>query len=155
VLGNNQRTWLALNSLIVKLPVFVTAIINSEYLSGDSPTILARTFGDSLTENDNVTIQVDSETLGLHQTINGKAFSSIPIPLGKMKTGNHQISIKSTTQKGSYKLERSFRVLDSRLTIQKSNYQVLQTDTKISGSPQGFYHYRFLIRVKGNILPHY
>ncbi len=134
-ISQNLQAGAASYPLIVKLPFFVTAIVNNEYLTEDSPIIFVRAFGEALQTDDVVNLKVDSPTLGLSKTFAGKSYEPISVSLGKLTTGDHKIVLDASSAKGSYKLERTIKVLDSRLKYSQSKYQKLSDQTKLIGSP--------------------
>lgn len=139
--------------LIVKLPFFVSAIMNTEYLSADKPIVFVRSSGDILQIGDVVSLQVDSDTLNLHKTLSGLAFESVPVDLGALTPGSHKITFLATSNKGSYKLERSFDVVNSRLSISKTNYQNLSENIKLTGADKSFTTVIFSDQSRGKYYP--
>jgi hypothetical protein len=121
--------------LVVKLPFFIIATLNTEYLAGDNPTVFVRAFGDNLSAGDDVSVKVSSPTISINKTYTGKAFQSLEIGLGKLPFGTHKLIFEGSSSKGSYKLERIIKVFDSRLKITKTDYQILVPETKLVGSP--------------------
>lgn len=139
--------------LIVKLPFFFIATINDQYLSSDKPTFSVRAFGEALARNDIISLQVDSDSLNLHKTLQGVAFENILVETGPLPLGTHKITFKASSSKGNYKLERSFTVLDSHLSVSKSVYQPLSENTRVTGASNGFTTITFSDQGRGKYFP--
>jgi alpha-2-macroglobulin len=111
----------------VGLPFFVDASIAPEYLAGDRPSIQVRAYGSGLAAGADVQITVASDSLGLaSQTVRAKAFATVTVPLPRLTTGVHSVTISARTgTAGSARqdrLIRSFTVIDSRLARTRTAY---------------------------------
>jgi len=143
----------ATNPLIVKLPFFVDAVFNTEYLSADRPVISIRAFGDDLSAGESVTYTFQIPTLEIDKQISGKAFEAALIDLGKLSAGEHKVTITAKSSKHSDKLIRSFKVLDSRIKLAKSWNSGLYTDTVPTGSSDSFTKLIFSDQSLGRFFP--
>ena len=122
----------------VGLPFFVDATIASEYLVSDRPVIGLRAFGTALQAGQPVTFTVDSDSLGIHMKgIEAKAFETASVPLPKLTTGKHAVTIKATTASGATARRdattRTFTVVTSRLTHTRTAY----VEAAIGTHPEG------------------
>jgi len=120
--------------LPVKLPLFVDATFNDTYLTADKPVIKFRAFGAQLTEGQNVTFTVKSETLEINSKVTGKAFSDTEFALPALKEGKHNISIKGEVGDLTDELVRTIRVVSSRVEKTTAEYYDLSNTTKPDGS---------------------
>ena len=122
----------------VGLPFFVDASIAPEYLTADRPSIAVRTFGAAVTTGTPVTIRVTAPDLGFDSGIlNGTAFANIDVPLPALRSGAQTVTITATTGTGSTartdRLTRTFNVVDTRLTRQRTSYVELPSSGAFAG----------------------
>ena len=122
----------------VGLPFFVDASIAPEYLTADRPSIAVRTFGAAMTTGTPVTIRVTAPGLGFDSGIlNGTAFANIDVPLPALRSGTQTVTITATTGTGSTartdRLTRTFTVVDTRLTRQRTGYVELPSTGAFAG----------------------
>jgi len=120
--------------LPVKLPFFVEATFNKTYLTADKPVIKFRAFGTQLTDGQDVTFTIKSETLGINSQVGGKAFAETEFALPVLKEGEHKISIKGEAGKLTDELIRTISVVSSRLEKTTAEYYDLSNTTKVEGS---------------------
>ena len=85
-----------------------------------------------------VTFTVDSDSLGIHMKgIEAKAFETASVPLPKLTTGKHAVTIKATTGSGATARRdaatRTFTVVTSRLTHTRTAY----VEAAIGTHPEG------------------
>jgi hypothetical protein len=102
--------------LIVRLPFFLTATLNTDYLVSDKPVVVVRAFGDSLVSGDQVNLKVESSTLSISKSVSGQAFEPIKIDISPLKEGQHKLIFTASSPKGGYKLERTINVLSTHLS---------------------------------------
>ncbi len=136
------KVGVAQTPLIVKQPLFVDAVMNTEYVIGDHPQILVRVYGEGLSTGENVNVVVQSDSLGISKTFSVKAFESSKIDLGVLKEGIHKISFTGNSGSLSDKLIRSLTVIPSRLQVAKTESSALTAETKpvgSSNSPTGIF----------------
>ena len=122
----------------VGLPFFVDASIAPEYLAADRPSIAVRTFGSALTATTPVTIRVTAPGLAFDSGfINGTAFANIDVPLPALRPGTQTLTITATSGTGSTartdRLTRTFNVVDTRLTRQRTRYVDLPSSGAFAG----------------------
>ena len=111
----------------VGLPFFVDATVAPEYLVSDRPTIALRAFGSALEDDDPVTFDVRSDSLGLRvDDLRGEAFQAVAVPLPTLTAGEHRIMITATTGSGDARrtdrLTRTISVVTSRLAGTRTSY---------------------------------
>ncbi len=111
----------------VGLPFFVDASIAPEYLVGDRPSIQVRAYGQGLAPGADVRLTVTSDSLGLTaQTIRTKAFETVTVPMPKLSSGLHSVTITASAGSGTAvmrdQLTRSFNVIASRLERARTTY---------------------------------
>ncbi|HEX2754177.1 MAG TPA: Ig-like domain-containing protein, partial [Candidatus Limnocylindrales bacterium] len=122
----------------VGLPFFVDASIAPEYLLADRPTIAVRTFGSAVAAGTPVTIRVSSASLGFDSgPLPAKAFVNIDVPLPALRSGTQTLTITATTGAGATartdRLTRTFSVVATRLTRQRTNYVELPSSAAFVG----------------------
>ncbi len=122
----------------VGLPFFVDASIAPEYLVADRPAILVRTFGTGLTTGDDVSISVESTSLGLKVgPLAANAFETVAVPLPALRPGIHEITIRATSgivsSAMSDGLTRTFLVVESRLARTRTDYIEVGAQARVKG----------------------
>jgi hypothetical protein len=124
----------------VGLPFFVDATIAPEYLAADRPAIVVRAFGDALDQGDPVSITVDAPSLNFHAgPVAARAFESVRVPLPRLVTGRHEITIRATSGSGAGALKdgltRTITVVDSRLSRRASRFAEIEGTGRVEGGP--------------------
>ena len=122
----------------VGLPFFVDASIAPEYLVADRPTIAVRTYGTGVSSGTPVTIRVTSSTLGFDSgTLAAHAYANIDVPLPALRLGKQTVTIEAKTGSGSTartdRLVRTFSVVDTRLSHERTAYAELPSNRPFSG----------------------
>ena len=122
----------------VGLPFFIDASIAPEYLTADHPTIAVRTYGSAVATGSAVSVRVTSTTLGFDSgLLHGQAFATLDVPLPALRAGIQTLTISATTGSGSSartdRLTRSFRVVATRLTRERTSYVELPSSASIAG----------------------
>jgi len=122
----------------VGLPFFVDASVAPEYLTADRPSIAVRTFGTAVAVGAPVTIRVTSPSLGFDSgPLSGTAFTTLDVPLPALHSGPQTLTITATTGSGASartdRLTRSFQVVDTRLTRQRTTYVELPSSAPFAG----------------------
>lgn len=115
-LSSNLQTGSKTFPLLVRLPFFLTATLNTDYLVSDKPIIIVRAFGDGLVSGDQVNFKVESSTLNFSKSVTGQSFEPVKIDVDTLKEGQHKLIFTATSSKGSYKLERTINVLSTHLS---------------------------------------
>ncbi|PIQ67849.1 hypothetical protein COV92_00850 [Candidatus Uhrbacteria bacterium CG11_big_fil_rev_8_21_14_0_20_41_9] len=125
--------------LPVTKPIFANVVIADEYLTTDKPSFAVRAFGKALLTGDTVSFNVLSDSLGLEETKDGKAFKSTYFDLPSLtdKLGEHSITFGASTYDYNDALRLRVSVVESRLmeTIQK--FAVGSEDLIVDGAEDG------------------
>ncbi len=111
--------------LPVKLPYFVDIKTNKVYLAGDKPTLVVRSFGESLKDSDSISYQIKSDTLKINKTVSAKGNESVTINLDPLIEGTHKITVSGKNGQLSDTLTRDFQVKSSYQTFSKTKYYLL------------------------------
>lgn len=118
-----------------KLPFFVDTIFNKAFITGDSPSILARANGTELkpAADINYTVIMTDEggTSKTYKT-SGSADVLAEIQLDALTAGNYTIRVEAVSGSLKDALERSFKVSDSLLETSKTEYVKLADNTVLS-----------------------
>ena len=122
----------------VGLPFFVDASIAPEYLAADRPSISVRTFGSAIAAGTPVTIRVTAPGLGFDSgSLASAAFANLDVALPALRAGSQTVTISATTGSGTAqrtdRLTRTFTVVDSRLTRQRTSYVELPSNGPFAG----------------------
>lgn len=123
-----------------KLPFFVDTIFNKTFITGDSPSIMARAYGTELSGNAEVGYKVTVTNSGGETktyTSSGKANTIAEIPLGSFAAGNYTVQVEASSGSLRDALERSFKVSDSLLETTKVDYISLASDTVLLNNAKG------------------
>ncbi|HHT62229.1 MAG TPA: alpha-2-macroglobulin [Clostridia bacterium] len=118
----------------VGLPFFVDMVLNDNYLVGDTPVINLRSLGTGLNEDDEVSYQVlvKRDNKVYHETaLKGRAFLPVSLNLPVLEEGKYQITVTGRGGGFSDVLTRSFQTVESFMTQEKIDYQILTSQTKI------------------------
>ncbi|NLO97076.1 MAG: alpha-2-macroglobulin [Peptococcaceae bacterium] len=122
----------------VKLPFFVEMIHNSNYLAGDCPVVILRSFGENLTKGQDVSYYlslIDPNGLEKESILSGKAFQSVDWKLPSLQEGKY--TLKVTAQCGTFqdRLTKEFTVASAFQERTVTSQELLTEDFKIKGSP--------------------
>jgi len=123
-----------------KLPFFVDTIFNKAFITGDSPSIMARAYGTELSGNAEVGYKVTVTNSGGETktyTSSGKANTIAEIPLGSFAAGNYTVQVEASGGSLRDALERSFKVSDSLLETTRVDYISLASGTVLSNNAKG------------------
>ncbi|GEM_PF-4503411 len=122
--------------ITTNLPFFVSPLLNTTYLTGDTPIVKIRAANASGTSATNVQYVVKSETLHLDKTV--EAGDEMEIGLGAMPAGEHHITVEAVTEGLRDAVERVVTVVDSYKKILKSKYQIVHNGkTTVEGNAKG------------------
>ncbi len=107
-----------ISNVIVTKPFFTEVVVNPEYSVKDSPEIKLQSYGDEVESGDNVSYQVESESLGMErsESFDGDVYRSSYFPLSELSVGDHDVTVYS--QSGEYEdnVRKEFEVVGSRLS---------------------------------------
>jgi hypothetical protein len=119
--------------IVVKLPFFIDAVLNTEYLTSDRPEMKLRFYGDGVQANQNVQYTVEIPSLNNQNlaTQNAKTFEDIYYKLPELKEGTHNITISATSGQFKDKMTRKIYVYNSRIVKIENKSQKLADSTKI------------------------
>jgi hypothetical protein len=124
----------------VGLPVFVDVGMNDSYLVSDKPSIGLRAFGTELSPGDRVDFRVETPSLSPKATTaSGKAFSSVEVPLPKLREGTHRIRVTVSAGGRRDTLVRTITVTRTRLVRVQARTQELEPGGRFhpDGEPDG------------------
>lgn len=121
----------------VKLPFFVEVTSNNQYLAGDSPIIVVKSYGDKLTSKAEVSYQfklTDPQGREVADAGKGTAFVPFDWKLPALSEGTYKLSVKA--QSGDYQdgITREIKVVKSFLERTVARIDTLQDGTQIKGS---------------------
>ena len=121
----------------VSLPVFATNTFAEEYLASDKPTVKMNSYGDALTSGAAVTYRLNSSTLGIDNTVAGKAFQPQYISLPSLSEGTHKLTVSVQSGEHEDKMTEPIKVVKSRLVQRQQKFYRLAEGLKIEGSADG------------------
>ena len=108
-----------------KLPFFTDTIFNKVFLSGDSPSIIVRSFGTKLLSNDPVKYSITvTDANGAKKTYETQSKGSAPaaVSFGKLDEGEYTLVLKADSKGRSDALQRNFKVSGSLLEAARTKY---------------------------------
>jgi len=122
----------------VSLPVFADVTVSSQYLSQDTPVIRMRAYGTALTQSDEVSFTVTSDTLtpSPENPITAKAFQAAYVELPALSVGTHDVLYSLKTARGEDAIRLPLKVITSDLVARSAEVGELTTETVLS-SPYG------------------
>ena len=108
-----------------KLPFFTDTVFNKVFLSGDSPSILVRSFGTKLLSDDTVKYSITvTDANGAKKTYEAQSKGSVPaaVSFGKLDEGEYILVLKAYSKGKSDALQRNFKVSVSLLEAARIKY---------------------------------
>ncbi len=123
-----------------KLPFFVDTIFNSNFITGDNPSILMRAYGTELAEKAAVDYKITvTQTGGASKsfTAAGVAHTPVQLPVGPLSAGSYTVKVEASSGKLTDAMERPFRVSDSLLETSVTDYISLAEGMTIENSAKG------------------
>ncbi len=123
-----------------KIPFFVDTIFNKNFITGDNPSILLRSYGTQLAKSANVDYKVKlTKDDGSSKSFNasGAANKPVQVQLGSLTAGNYTILTEASDGSLKDALERTFKVSDSLLETSVTDYVSLSEDTTIANNAKG------------------
>lgn len=127
-------------NISAKLPFFVDTIFNTNFITGDNPSILMRSYGTELAENAAVDYKITvTQTGGASKsyTASGVAHKPVQLPIGPLSAGSYTVKVEASSGKLVDAMERKFRVSDSLLETSVTDYISLTENTTIDNSAKG------------------
>jgi len=141
----------------VKLPFFVEPVVGETYLSGDKPVVTVRSYGTSLQQGQTVEFAVkvtapDGAT-ALETQRSGSAFDPVDVALPALTVGTYTVQVAGTAPGGlSDTIEKRVTVVDSYVRQNKVDFQLLKTDTRVTGGEKGMTTLTFTDYTRGRYL---
>lgn len=108
-----------------KLPFFTDTVFNKVFLSGDSPSIIVRSYGTKLLPGDSVKYLITvTDAAGVKKTFETQSKGNAPsaVMLGKLGEGEYTMIVKADSKGKSDALQRSFKVAGSLLEAARIKY---------------------------------
>lgn len=122
----------------VRLPFFVGMVFNEQYLAGDAPIVVVRSYGEKVSGKDMVsyTMELRDQTGKTVQTKKqqGILTENIDWQLPTLKEGTYTLTIEGNAGNYRDKLSQQFTVVSSLLERTKTTHQLLAEDTVLTGS---------------------
>lgn len=123
----------------VRLPFFVDLVFNEQYLVGDTPVVLVRSYGEKVSPQDTVVYQLElHDPAGKVIKKQGKAkvAESFNWQLPALQEGTYTLVAEGKAGDSQDKLSQSFTVAASFLERFVSSHRLLEENTKLQGSPK-------------------
>ncbi len=123
--------------VVVRLPFFVDMVFNDQYLSGDAPVVVVRSFGEKVTAQDAVSYKLELQDPAgkvLTQQKQGTVGQSVDWQLPSLQEGTYTLVVDGKSGKYSDKLRQEFTVVSSLLERTRTDHQLLQEKMKLEGS---------------------
>lgn len=98
----------------VTKPVFVDVVAPPRLLEKDQPFLKLRAFGAELSHGDAVTFAVRAPSLGIDETVQGRAGEPVYVGIRNLVNGRHVVTVGLGTAKGADAIERIVTVVPSR-----------------------------------------
>ncbi|MFA6249926.1 MAG: alpha-2-macroglobulin family protein [Candidatus Shapirobacteria bacterium] len=125
----------------VTKPLFVNLVTSDNFITSDQPKITAVSYGDSLSDSDDVKFNLTADSLNLRQSKSAKAFQTVDFDLGKLSPGSHKLRIEAVRGQESDALIRTINVVDSRFVAPQTEFKdILErySPSWASSSPANF-----------------
>ncbi|NLL51108.1 MAG: alpha-2-macroglobulin [Peptococcaceae bacterium] len=123
----------------VKLPFFMEIIHNPIYLAGDSPVVMLRSFGEKLTDGQEISYNLRlTDPNGVEQTymLKGRAFQSVDLKLPVLQEGKYTLHAVAQGDKLQDSIIKEFTVRQSFQERTVTRQELLTDNIKIMGSPK-------------------
>lgn len=123
-----------------KIPFFVDTVFNKNFITGDNPSILLRSYGTQLAKNANVDYKVTltkNDGTSKSFSASGPANKPVNVQLGALSAGSYTVKVEATDGSLKDAMERTFRVSDSLLETSVTDYISLSEDSVISSNTKG------------------
>jgi hypothetical protein len=98
----------------VSRPVFVDVVAPPRLLASDQPFLKLRAFGAGLTGGQDVTFTVRAPTLGIDETVQGRAGEPVFVGIRNLVNGSHAVTVGLGSAAGADAIERQVTVVPSR-----------------------------------------
>lgn len=100
----------------VTKPVFVDVVAPPRLLASDQPFLKLRAFGAGLANGQEVTFTVRAPTLGIDETVQGRAGEPVFVGIRNLVNGSHAVTVGLGSAAGADAIERRVTVVPSRFT---------------------------------------
>lgn len=121
-------------SVIVSKPAFVVPVLSPTYLEGDQPLIPVRAYGDGLEPGESLSFSLESESIGLGLTADGKAFETSYFETGALKEGTHDFTFGLSSEAGDDAVYLETEVMESYFRLPQQEETTLSEGVKLPGS---------------------
>lgn len=121
----------------VRLPFFLEMTLNQNYLEGDSPTVILRSFGEQLRNKQAVAYKMmlkDSKGGEKSWSAEGVSFTPLDWELPALTAGKYSLTVSATSEGMTDSLTREFTVAESFQERTVTSQGLLAEDFKIQGS---------------------
>lgn len=143
-----------LEEVIVTLPYFINATLNTTYLVGDQPFVGVTTYGTELKEGEKVTYEVTCAANGYKATAEGIAFERVNVPLFKATEGSYKIIITATSASGHKDaIEKEIKVVKTYHQAEVADYYKIAKGFKFTTNQEGMTKITFIDQGKGQFMP--
>ncbi|PIS04390.1 hypothetical protein COT83_00830, partial [Candidatus Peregrinibacteria bacterium CG10_big_fil_rev_8_21_14_0_10_44_7] len=119
-ISDDRKAGFGTSNLDVSKPVFVVPVINDEYLTADTPTISVRAYGDYLSAGMQLSVGLESGSLGLSEEKSATAYEAAYFDLGTLTEGEHNITSYAEVDDEGDALMTTVTVLDSHLIAEQT-----------------------------------
>lgn len=143
-----------IEEVMVTLPYFINATLNSTYLVADQPFVGVTAYGTELKEGEKITYEVTSKDNGYKATLEGNAFERVNVPLFTMTEGTYNIVITATSTSG-YKdaIEKKIKVVKTYHEAEVADYYNLTKGFKLTTNQEGMTKITFIDKGRGQFMP--
>lgn len=121
----------------VRLPFFVEMTAGDVFLAGDSPVVITRAFGSSLTDSQPIAYKMKLVTPGGEEktwTQNGTAFMPADWKLPVLEAGKYTLTISATSNGMQDTVTKEFTAAKTFQARAITEHQLLSESTRIQGS---------------------
>lgn len=137
-LTSDLRAQATQTAIIATQPYFVDVAVADDYVVGDKPQVLVRSFGLALDENSPVAYSVtfpgySDDTV----TRQAGANDTVAIDMPDFASGAHKIRVEGKQGKNSDAVIKTITYRDSHITAGTTNYFRLDVETPLTGSTTG------------------
>ena len=142
--GDEIRAGSTSAAVVVTKDAFAVPVLNTNYLVGDQPMLPIRAYGDALSQGDTTNFWLESESMELGLTAEGRAFETSYFELNPLTEGTHDFTFGLESAAGDDSIALTTEVVDSYFRLPQMEETLLSEGVSIPGSDNSLTEINFL-----------
>ncbi|MFA4930818.1 MAG: alpha-2-macroglobulin family protein [Patescibacteria group bacterium] len=128
---DNYAGW-QVGHINVTKDIYVDYVLNNTYLVNDQPVIQIRTFGQDLKDDDQLKINIKSDSLKINDDLTATAGEIVDWIMPALSLGEHDLVITVDNGRSQDAVKRTFKVMSSYYSQPTFEYYDLSNDLKLT-----------------------